>query len=301
MTGSHRFLVFARLVSGPYLFYCLKASQLGFLLRRLSVGATQPGWRDNPRLAFSVSWPHQLHICRISVTAAFSRVQTLRSIFVEVNWAMTRRFNSGVVPKRGKVRVWCWGWWSYLWSGRCQSRYLLQRLGRQGQVHPLGTGSNGAAYWYVGNLPAWFWHAWVLRSLWSVRLAGPGAIRKVDWARLRRSTSSTGRSFCTLIRSRTTRQRSKGSYAVVHCKKKRHAVAKSHGRRPVRTCRYPSSPRWKDFESEGRHTTCRLRFALPERPTPPHQRVKAGTKAIRAAICSAQYEYWNRRAGCGWR
>ena len=232
MTGSHRFLVFARLVSGPYLFYCLKASQLGFLLRRLSVGATQPGWRDNPRLAFSVSWPHQLHICRISVTAAFSRVQTLRSIFVEVNWAMTRRFNSGVVPKRGKVRVWCWGWWSYLWSGRCQSRYLLQRLGRQGQVHPLGTGSNGAAYWYVGNLPAWFWHAWVLRSLWSVRLAGPGAIRKVDWARLRRSTSSTGRSFCTLTRSRTTRQRSKGSYAVVHCKKKRHAVAKSHGRRP---------------------------------------------------------------------
>ena len=69
MTGSHRFLVFARLVSGPYLFYCLKASQLGFLVRRLSVGATWLARQSTASIQrlVTASTPHMSDFCHSSL------------------------------------------------------------------------------------------------------------------------------------------------------------------------------------------------------------------------------------------
>ena len=95
------------------------------------------------------------------------------------------------------------------------------------------SGSNGAACWYMGYLPARFWHAYSSFSLWSEPLALVRFTKSIG-PRLRRSTSSTGSLFCTLIRPRATRQRSKGSSMMLSsvARRSRSVVAKSHDRRP---------------------------------------------------------------------
>jgi len=127
---------------------------------------------------------------------------------------------------------------------------------------------------------------------------GPGTIHKADCAPIAQEYLRNRKIVLHTDSARSYKAKVKGVAhdAVVHCEKKQTRGGKVTWSLPqyvrVDTNRLPDGKTLK-VKAGTKHVDCAWRFLKDLRR---NQRVKAGTKAIRAAIRSAQYECWNRGA-----
>ena len=134
-------------------------------------------------------------------------------------------------------------------------------------------------------------------SLSVKRAPGPGAIHKIDWAPLANKHLANRQVVLHTDSAKSYRAKVKGVLhdAVVHCKKKQLVKGKAKWAAPqyvrVVSHKLPGGKVLK-VKAGTQHIDRAWRF-LKDRLRL-NQHVKAGTKAIRNRIRSAQYEYWHR-------